>query len=72
MKTNYCLTKEEILALCNCKNESEWNNEVDLILELRNGDYPENWYNDIVKSGIISLVVATWGREVNNGQYRSC
>jgi hypothetical protein len=53
------LTQDEIEALKNSQSVSEWNEVCDQVKAKRNGNYPPDWYEVIIKSGILAKVNGT-------------
>lgn len=53
--------KETIIAgMANCKSEEEWNQNCDNVKKLKDGQYPDWWYTEIVLSGLAAKVRASW------------
>jgi len=52
------LTQEEIekLKKAAIKTDNEWNEVVDKILLIRNGQYPPDWYQVVIAGGIKKVV----------------
>jgi len=43
--------------------EHEWNNQCDAIKRVRNGEYPPDWFQRMMLSGLMSRIMASWGAE---------
>jgi hypothetical protein len=50
------ITTSEISALENCKSEKEWDQICDQIKADRSGNYPPDWYDKVMLSGLMSRV----------------
>ena len=54
------LTEKELAALTNTKSETEWNDVCDSVKAAREGQYPSDWYQKVVLSGLASRMSASW------------
>lgn len=55
-----CLTEEEEFALLNTTNEDRWNAVCDEIKRTRNGQYPRDWWQRVMLSGLFDAVTRKW------------
>lgn len=55
------LTFNEIEAFKNTTSEKEWDALCDRVKQARNGQYPNNWYSEIVASGLMENASSKWG-----------
>lgn len=54
------ITEQEIQKLKNAKSAGEWNSVCREIKSKREGAYPEDWYQKVVQSGLMSEVSSSW------------
>jgi len=54
------LTDQELNALKNSKNETEWNSICDQIKRARSGQYPPDWFPKVLATGLIQTVQLGW------------
>lgn len=55
------MDKQEVIALMvSSRSEQEWNNNCDEV-KRRCGGYPSFWFAEIIASGLLKRVAATWG-----------
>ena len=54
------LTDQELDALKNSKNESEWNATCDQIKSARSGQYPPDWHSKVLATGLIQDAQLGW------------
>lgn len=54
------LTASEIELLKNAQSEQEWNKLCDRIKAVRGGQYPPDWWEKIMLSGLAGLVQSCW------------
>lgn len=52
MKTIQNLTEEELNRLRNTNTEWEWNEACDDVKRARGNQYPEDWYQKVLASGV--------------------
>jgi hypothetical protein len=65
MDLNEHLTDEEINKLKGCRSEDEWNETCVYIKERRGGRYPRDWWEKILKSGLMHEIASSWEKELN-------
>ena len=46
------ITERELDQLKEAKNEAEWNEAVDKMLEIRGGKYPTDWYEKVLSANL--------------------
>jgi len=49
------LTPEEIETMKSSKTEADWNRNCDAVKRARSGQYPPDWYDKIILSGVAAL-----------------
>ena len=54
------ITTEEIKKLKSTKSEKEWNDMCDEIKRARNGEYPPDWWQQIMLSGLMTQISSSW------------
>jgi hypothetical protein len=54
------ITEEEISDLKLCRSQEEWNDTCDKIKSDRDGEYPPDWFQRVMMSGVMSSVKARW------------
>jgi len=54
------LTTREELKLLDTNSESDWNRVCDEIKRARNGQYPPDWYQKVILSGMAAMVQINW------------
>ncbi len=54
------LTTKEINSLKATKNESEWNDVCDSIKRARGNQYPPDWWQVVMMSGLAAKVRINW------------
>lgn len=60
METISRLTTPEFEALQETKSEKEWNDLCDTIKDKRDGAYPEDWFERVILTGMISFAQQNW------------
>jgi Flp pilus assembly protein TadB len=59
MNKNY-LTAEEMVALESTESEEEWNAVCDAVKGARYGQYPYDWYDKVLRSGLAARKQEDW------------
>ena len=54
------LTDAELAKLKASKNETEWNATCDEVKAARGGQYPPDWYQKVLASGVAGTVQSKW------------
>lgn len=54
------LTTYELMLLAECVNAYEWNRACDVVKNARGGNYPPNWFEEIMASGLMARVHRRW------------
>lgn len=54
------ITTEEVNKLASTKSASEWNAVCDQIKRARGGEYPPDWWNKIMMTGMAAIVQRNW------------
>jgi hypothetical protein len=59
------LTAEELDQLKSCKNDEEWGAACRAVKEVRNGQWPPDWYEKVIKPGLIDQVLGKGAGDVS-------
>lgn len=54
------ITKAELADLAASRSEKDWNAVCDRIKASRDGKYPEDWWAEVMQSGLCAKVSAGW------------
>lgn len=54
------ITEQELEKLKSTKSETEWNAACDEIKRARGGQYPPDWWTEVVMSGLMSAARLLW------------
>lgn len=55
------LTDEELASIRACRTGDEWTAATKAIKAVRDGRYPDDWYDLVIRSGLMDEVAARWG-----------
>jgi len=55
------ISVDEMAKLRNSKSEKEWDAVCDEVKAARNGQYPNDWYQKVLASGLSRRAAARWG-----------
>jgi hypothetical protein len=59
------LTAEELDQLKSCKNDEEWGAACRAVKEVRNGQWPPDWYEKVIKPGLIDQVLGKGAGDIS-------
>ena len=48
------LTENELMQLTNAESETEWNGICDRVKAARGGQYPPDWYQKVIATGLVN------------------
>jgi hypothetical protein len=54
--------KDVVTLMRLSRNEEEWNANCDKVKAANNNDYPQFWYNAIVRSGVVVETKEKWAK----------
>lgn len=57
------ITDQEIANLNATRSSIEWNSVCDQIKAARGGEYPPDWWNRIMMTGLAAQIHDAWGEE---------
>lgn len=66
--SNLLLSEAEIRGLWATTCEAEWNRACDRIKAARGGVYPDDWYREIVLSGVLATIRDGWAPPRERGE----
>lgn len=55
------MNSSEKRSLRSCQSEEEWNAACDAIKKDHGGEYPEEWYDEVILSGMADVIMSRWG-----------
>jgi len=61
MDENSLLTQQELSELSTAQTETDWKNACDKIKSARLDCYPRDWYEMVLRSGLMARVTARFG-----------
>ncbi len=50
------LTENELMQLTNAESETEWNGICDRVKAARGGQYPPDWYQKVIATGLVNRI----------------
>ncbi len=53
------ITDTELQGLKDARTENEWNAQCHLIKARRGGEYPSDWYQQVIQSGLLASKMLT-------------
>ena len=57
------ITDEELKDLEACQNAQDWRNACDKIKAVRDGMYPDDWWDKVKLSGMMDRITYRWGAD---------
>jgi hypothetical protein len=54
------ITEEEIMKLLESSGAQQWNATCDEIKKARGGQYPPDWFKEVILSGLAGKVAENW------------
>ena len=55
------ITDKELKMLEECQLAKDWANACDDIKSARGGEYPDDWWDKVNKSGMMDRIMSRWG-----------
>ena len=57
------ITAEELKMLNDCQSAEDWGNACDAVKQVRDGQYPDDWWDKVKLSGMMDKILARWGAD---------
>ena len=54
------ITHEELQRLEDCQSAQDWADACDAVKEARDGQYPDDWWDEVKLSGMMDRVLGRW------------